>query len=369
MQNFIEDIIRRILVIGLDQEVSNRLFPLLEGESYKILKADNEIDSLQFISTKKPDIVICNSNAPDIDSIKICKALKSNINRTIIPIIILSNKENNNLFEEAMNVGADYFLTQSNKLGGLISLINSKLQLKEALENLLSEAKLDVVKRIPTGLTSTIKKIIENSEKIESSFNLVDKISLLELVSQIKNSGQILQGKLNRFLLYSDLLNYSSSKEYLNTYKNDFEINPNLTITHIKQIAEEYERLEDIQINFQRAIINLSKNHFYSLLTELAANSFKFSPRNSKIIISGIVSKQQFQLRVVDYGIGFYNKKEANNILDQNKLKKEVGPNLGLAIVKEIVELGNGTLLIDSKKNCYTVVEICLPLKLLKEGE
>ncbi|QEC66646.1 PAS domain S-box protein [Panacibacter ginsenosidivorans] len=106
------------------------------------------------------------------------------------------------------------------------------------------------------------------------------------------------------------------------------------------------------------------------VLINLLGNSVKFTEKGSVSIHCKVAEdnehSQLIHLEVVDSGIGMsdeFQKSLFDKFLqeDDKNGKKYSGTGLGMSIVKELVELMNGTIKVDSKKNIGTVIGINIP--------
>ncbi|MCG2693378.1 sensor histidine kinase [Candidatus Parcubacteria bacterium] len=113
--------------------------------------------------------------------------------------------------------------------------------------------------------------------------------------------------------------------------------------------------------------INGSKANLKRLLINLIHNAIDYNKPRGKATVSLRASGNQIELKIVDTGIGI-KKEDLKNIFDrfykadQARIKQSGGAGLGLSIVKEIVELYNGTIEIKSETNVGTEITVMLPL-------
>ena len=101
------------------------------------------------------------------------------------------------------------------------------------------------------------------------------------------------------------------------------------------------------------------------IVTNLLSNAFKFTPENGRIVIKIDYSGNQLIVQIQDSGIGieearlphifdrFYQVEEHNNY---------EGTGIGLALVKELVDLLQGTIEVSSKKGVGTIFNLTLPV-------
>lgn len=110
------------------------------------------------------------------------------------------------------------------------------------------------------------------------------------------------------------------------------------------------------------------------ILTNLLSNAFKFTPVNGRIIVSVEYSEQAVTLRVQDYGIGI-EAERLPRIFDRfyqvqtDSHRNYEGTGIGLALVKELVEVMNGQISVESQVEKGTTFVVTLPLTAASQGE
>ena len=132
----------------------------------------------------------------------------------------------------------------------------------------------------------------------------------------------------------------------------------NETVKSIASLAE--EKLIDFEINPNKDIlIEFDKELITQLLLNLFSNAIKFSPENGKIIVTIQTYEDMTEISVMDQGIGV-PKNELESIFDSFSQSSNTdtgsgGTGLGLSISKEIVNLHNGKIWVESppKSNDY----------------
>ncbi len=110
------------------------------------------------------------------------------------------------------------------------------------------------------------------------------------------------------------------------------------------------------------------------ILTNLLSNAFKFTPVNGRIIVSVDYSEQAVTLRVQDYGIGI-EAERLPRIFDRfyqvqtDNQRNYEGTGIGLALVKELVEVLSGQISVESEVGKGTTFVVTLPLVAASQSE
>lgn len=103
------------------------------------------------------------------------------------------------------------------------------------------------------------------------------------------------------------------------------------------------------------------------LLLNLLGNAIKYSPTGSKVRLCISCNGLSCIFKVIDQGQGIPNEEQPfvfQKYMRGRSVAGIPGAGLGLALVKSIVELHNGSIEINSRINAGTCVTVTLPLKL-----
>lgn len=98
-----------ILVVEDDAPVRNLITTTLRTHDYKYLTAPNGTAAVMEASSHNPDIVLLDLGLPDMDGVEIIKKIRSWSN---MPIIVISARSEDSDKIEALDAGADDYLTK-----------------------------------------------------------------------------------------------------------------------------------------------------------------------------------------------------------------------------------------------------------------
>jgi DNA-binding response OmpR family regulator len=101
---------------------------------YKILQASNGEKALSIAIEKNPDLIITDLMMPEMDGIELCKRIKTDINTSHIPIIILTAKTTEESAVEGLETGADVFLSKPFNVDVLKAQIKTLLESREKMK-------------------------------------------------------------------------------------------------------------------------------------------------------------------------------------------------------------------------------------------
>ena len=98
-----------ILVVEDDTPVRNLITTTLKTHDYKYLTANNGASAIMEASSYNPDIILLDLGLPDMDGIEVIKKIRT---RSSSPIIVISARSEDSDKIEALDCGADDYLTK-----------------------------------------------------------------------------------------------------------------------------------------------------------------------------------------------------------------------------------------------------------------
>ena len=98
-----------ILVVEDDNSVKNLITTTLKAHNYRYLSAQNGASAILEASSHNPDIVLLDLGLPDMDGIEVIKKIRTWSN---MPIIVISARSEDSDKIEALDAGADDYLTK-----------------------------------------------------------------------------------------------------------------------------------------------------------------------------------------------------------------------------------------------------------------
>jgi len=110
----------RVLVVDDEPEIRRFLRASLKAHQHEVIEADSGAKALSELRSANPDLMILDLGLPDIDGVEVTRRVRE---WNQIPIIILSvrNREGDKI--EALNAGADDYLTKPFGIGELLARI------------------------------------------------------------------------------------------------------------------------------------------------------------------------------------------------------------------------------------------------------
>lgn len=133
--------VRKILIVDDEPEIRRFLRASLKLYHFEIVEAGTGIEAIHRVDDSKPDLMILDLGLPDIDGVEVTRQIRE-INN--LPIIILSVRNGENEKIEALDAGADDYLTKPFGMGELLARVRVVLRHYEPplLKNILSSGNL-----------------------------------------------------------------------------------------------------------------------------------------------------------------------------------------------------------------------------------
>jgi DNA-binding response OmpR family regulator len=120
----VDDDAYKLLVVEDNVELLMLMNQLLSGK-YHVKTAANGKEALQIIHREELDIIISDVMMPVMDGLKLTKIIKADPNYQHLPVILLTAKTQEEDRIEALQIGADSFVTKPFKLSDLELRINN----------------------------------------------------------------------------------------------------------------------------------------------------------------------------------------------------------------------------------------------------
>lgn len=109
-----------ILVVEDDRPIRNLIVTTLKTHDYKYLTAENGASAIMEASSHNPDIVLLDLGLPDMEGVEVIKKIRTWSN---LPIIVVSARSEDTDKIEALDAGADDYITKPFSVEELLARI------------------------------------------------------------------------------------------------------------------------------------------------------------------------------------------------------------------------------------------------------
>jgi signal transduction histidine kinase/DNA-binding response OmpR family regulator len=179
---------------------------------------------------------------------------------------------------------------------------------------------------------------------------------LLELVNQLLDLSKLDSGKMNLQVVKGDVL------QLLKTLAGSFD-----------SMAERKGIHYHVHFPEQTVIAFFDKDKLEKIISNLLTNAFKYTPEQGTVSVNVDIEENRLRVAVEDNGPGI-PKRELDKIFDrfyQVEGTEDKGSGIGLALVKELVDLYRGQISVSSEpgKGCRFKISLPVDKSLFKENE
>ena len=115
----------KVFVADHDAETLDLITKTLRREGYSVSKAADGQEALQRWKLEKPDLVLLDTNLPRISGLEVCRQMRE---ETDVPIIMLTEQNDEAGGLRAVQLGADGFFTHPFSLRALAARIQALLR-------------------------------------------------------------------------------------------------------------------------------------------------------------------------------------------------------------------------------------------------
>jgi two-component system, OmpR family, KDP operon response regulator KdpE len=141
-----------ILVVDDEEQIRRALRSILKTRSYSLAFAETGQEALIAAIDKPPDLVILDLMLPDMSGIEVCRELRSWL---AAPILVLSVRSADGDKIQALDEGADDYLTKPFSAGELLARVRALLRRAAAKETpppvvVAGDLTVDVARRLVT---------------------------------------------------------------------------------------------------------------------------------------------------------------------------------------------------------------------------
>lgn len=116
---------KKILVVDDERQITRMLRASLQGSGYKVLLAANGLEGFNQFESAHPDLIITDLAMPEMNGLEFTKAVRR-VSQT--PIIVLSVRDSDAMKVNALDEGADDYLTKPFSTPELLARVRAQLR-------------------------------------------------------------------------------------------------------------------------------------------------------------------------------------------------------------------------------------------------
>lgn len=176
----------RVLVVD-DEHPIRRFLRISLESSYQVFEAENGWQALEMVAYQRPDLVILDLGLPDMDGLEVTRRLRE---WTLIPIVVVSVRDQEAIKVAALDAGADDYLTKPFSAVELMARLRAALRHCARPDNPpvyeSGDLLIDLSRRVvvvdsqPVGLTPTeydiLRALVTHAGKVLTHSQLIQAV-------------------------------------------------------------------------------------------------------------------------------------------------------------------------------------------------
>lgn len=240
-----------LLLVDDEEEILDFLERILQTK-YAILKTQNGQEALQALASNAVQLIISDVMMPDMDGFELCTIIKSNVEHSHIPIILLTAKNTIQSKVQGLELGADAYIekpfSKEHLQAQIASLLNNRNMVREYFSNspLVHINSMAHTKADEHFLATLHETIINHIEEVEldveqlarymnmSRVTLYRKIKAIsdltpiELIhlTRLKKAAELLAAGDYKMYEIAALTGFSSQSNFARNFHKQFGITP-----------------------------------------------------------------------------------------------------------------------------------------------
>ncbi|MFE0581428.1 response regulator [Streptomyces sp. NPDC058874] len=118
----------RVLVVDDEPQIVRALVINLKARTYEVDAASDGASALELAAARHPDVVVLDLGLPDMDGVEVIRGLRG---RSRVPILVLSARHSSDEKVEALDAGADDYVTKPFGMDELLARLRAAVRRAE----------------------------------------------------------------------------------------------------------------------------------------------------------------------------------------------------------------------------------------------
>ncbi len=354
---------KRCSILVVDNMATNRRLvrTALSNSDYRILEAKDGEEALQLINEQDINIVLLDIAMPGMNGLEVCKRIRQIEKMRLLPVIMLVSEEDTESMMNSIHSGVTDYLTKPfrpSELMARLAVVSERSRLNR---------ELDIARRVAESANQSKSAFLARmSHEVRTLMNVIIGLSHLCLHTQLdKTQGNYLE-RINHAAkslldIINDVLDFSRIEAgKLELSEEDFDLRGCLARVDSLVGYLAWNKGLSFKIDISKEVPSILHGDVVRLgqvLINLASNAVKFTEKGSVTIHVAANSinpdSVELQFTVRDTGIGLDPMHidslfESYNQANQSTYPKYGGSGLGLVISRELVEMMQGRIWIES---------------------
>lgn len=355
----------RILLADDNADMRAYLTRIL-AERWSVEGVVNGRDALNVAQETRPDLIVTDLTMPGLDGIELLESLRSEASTRDIPVVLISAQAGEETRIEALEQGANDYLVKPFTSRELVARVGAQLELSRTREQLAEVAKTATqASRAKEEFLAMLGHELRNPLA-----PIVTALQLLKMRGESSREYEVIERQVQHLVrLVDDLLDVSRiARGQVELNKRNVEAAEIVrrAVEQVDPVLERGKHNLTVDVADRGLSVYVDPARMTQVLTNLLTNAARYSSDGSRIVIRAQAADGVVRFHVIDEGIGI-EPALLEQIFDrftqetQQLARTEGGLGLGLAIVRNLVELHDGSVDAHSEgtgKGSEFVVEI-----------
>lgn len=373
-----------ILIVDDNPKNLQVLGKFLKEEKYEIEFAINGEAALEWLKSKRFDLILLDINMPGMNGFEVCKIIRSDLSLAKLPIIFLSADSDRESILKGFEVGANDYVTKPFDSRELLDRVKTHLELKHAKDQLvlvnewledkvqertkelkaayleletLDIAKSDFLRIITHEINTPLNGIIGFIDILKDELKNSELFELLEYL-------EVSAKRLEHFSMVSLRITELRTNRHTVTKENS---GLHLIIDSVKNNLAQQIEAREIKLNIEGEVetpviygeIELIRYCFESILK----NAINYSNSGGTITIKINSGKEQTICSFIDQGCGFSSiaLKNLYQLFAPGEKHVDENKGLDLALIKLIMDAHKGGIKVSNNEDHGATVTLTFP--------
>ncbi len=371
-----------ILVVDDDQRNVRLMESILRSNGYAVVRAFDGEEALRLVDAERPDLVLLDVMMPKMSGFEVCQRLKSRYETRLLPVIMVTALNALEDKVQALEIGADDFLSKPINKVELLAKVRATLRVKsrqdeverqkreleESNEELLKmqRFKESMTQMVVHDLKNPLAGIMGNIQLLQMQRAELPPPKVEELLGRtLESSRQLMRMILNIL----DIGKLEERKMRLRPEPASLHRIVGDSVGELQSLsARDGIRLEN-RVSADLPPVPVDRELIGRVVGNLLNNAFKHTPSGGEVVVEARPEGEEVVLTVRDNGEGIpvdlqphiFEKFITGESDNSRRMMFDSG--LGLTFCKLAVQSHGGRIWIRSKPGEGTSVFVALPLR------
>ena len=352
---------------------------LLSPLGQRLTLVDSGTEALRRVLAQKFDILVLDVNIPDMDGLELARLIREHKRYRDTPILFVSALDDPQRIERAYSLGAvDYIADPSvpgvvrSKLKVFIDLIQAQRQAAAAERERAAAAAAEAANRRKDDFIATLSHELRNPlAPLRNVVHLLRKRFAQE--PTIETACGVLERQVKRMTVLiddlSDVARITQGKIRLERVPVDLREVLSTSLESTQPLIAQRRQTLSLEVGNEPLRVHGDPVRLAQVFSNLLTNASKYTPEHGAIWLEAKSLARQAVVAVRDNGIGV-EPEMLSRVFDlfvqseRSVVHRQGGLGIGLALVKELVQMHDGRVELASEGiGKGTVVRVRLPLR------